>query len=408
MKVGIQVPGTFHAAQLAEQLSRRGQLQYIISSYPYWSFKRRRREVVPRSAYKSVPTILVEKGLGKLPGISPRTGPRVSRYLFDSLARYRIDTPDIFVGWPGHSSHSIQRANEKGIVTVSDADHISFPPSLWGDPEFEQLDPCEDAAADGLVFQKRTLDEEYDRFGIDSQVVDERIVRTELREYRAVDYIVVPTQYVYDTFRAVGFDEGKLRKVPLGVDTDLFSPESKSDDVFRILFVGRISLRKGVQYLLQAVDQLPNDDMELLLVGKVFDNAKDVLAEFEGVYEHVPHVPHEDLPELYRDASVFAFPSVLEGFGMVVSEAMASGLPVITTPHTCGGDLISNGESGFIVPIRDVETLQSKLEYLQGRPEEREAMGRAARRVACEHDWERYGDRMVELYRSMLSGEEAN
>jgi starch synthase len=111
--------------------------------------------------------------------------------------------------------------------------------------------------------------------------------------------------------------------------------------------------------------------------------------------------PREALLREMSEADVFVFPSLFEGFALVILEAMAAGLPVITTPNTAGPDLIEHGKEGLIVPAGDVKALQTAMESLLNDPERARAMGRAAHEKAKEYTWERYGERWEALVREV-------
>ena len=118
-------------------------------------------------------------------------------------------------------------------------------------------------------------------------------------------------------------------------------------------------------------------------------------AGYRNCFKYVPPVPHNLLNQYYGQGSVFVFPSLAEGFGLVLLEAMACGIPVITTPNTAGPDILTDGVEGFIVPIRDVEALKAKLEWCYEHPQELAEMGLAARRRAEELTWGRYRSTLV-------------
>jgi starch synthase len=99
---------------------------------------------------------------------------------------------------------------------------------------------------------------------------------------------------------------------------------------------------------------------------------------------------------------VFVFPSLFEGFGLVLLEAMAMGLPIITTPHTAGPDLISDGVEGFIVPIRSSAAIAERLDLLRREPERRQAMSERARSRSREFTWEQYGRSLAACVSSVL------
>ena len=128
---------------------------------------------------------------------------------------------------------------------------------------------------------------------------------------------------------------------------------------------------------MQAWQDLKLPNAELVLVGSnLFPTGW--LEQYKDIYCHIPSVPHLLLNQYYSSASVLVFPSLVEGFGLVILEAMACGIPVITTPNTAGADIITDRLDGFIVPIRNVEALKEKLEWCYCHPQELAEMGLAS------------------------------
>ena len=161
----------------------------------------------------------------------------------------------------------------------------------------------------------------------------------------------------------------------------------------KVLFVGGLGQRKGLSYLLKAVALLP-ESVELTLVGmKTVENCAPLNDALKR-HRWIPTLPNaEVLREMCRH-DVFVFPSLFEGFGLVLLEAMSQGLPVITTEHTAGPDLITEGESGFIVPIRSAQAIAEKLDLLARDSSLLSAMKTAARETAARHSWEQYRARL--------------
>ena len=210
-------------------------------------------------------------------------------------------------------------------------------------------------------------------------------------ECELADRILVGSTFARNAFIEEGFPAEKVIVIPYGADLERFSPERPGVEqrkTFKALFVGGIVQRKGISYLLRAYQRFKGPNTELILVGSYPDDSSP-FAPFRDDVKHTPHVPQADLPEIYRSADVFVFPSLLEGMGLVVLEAMASGLPVITTPNG-PGDLVRDGVDGFVVPIRDVDAIVEKLEYLRTHPEERLLMGQNARARAKMFTWQHY------------------
>jgi glycosyltransferase involved in cell wall biosynthesis len=222
-------------------------------------------------------------------------------------------------------------------------------------------------------------------------------------ECAMADRIIVGSEFVRQSFVDVGYDARKIVVTPYGVDTGRFTPrtEPRRDGVFRALFVGQIGQRKGMSYLLRGYEQFRRSDSELHIVGS-FGSGHEVYARYEDLYRHTPNVPQKDLPSLYQQADVFVFPSLIEGMPLVVLEAMACGIPVITTTHGAG-ELVRDGVDGFFVPIRDSEAIAARLEQLYGDPSLRERMGRNAREQALRHTWDAYAQRAADAVLSVAT-----
>ncbi|MEL7067688.1 MAG: glycosyltransferase family 4 protein [Cyanobacteria bacterium J06581_3] len=222
-------------------------------------------------------------------------------------------------------------------------------------------------------------------------------------EVKLADHIFVASSFTKQSLLSVGIDESAITVIPYGSPIDYFQPQSQLGDTFRALFVGRVGPRKGVHYLLQAWKSLNLTNAELLMVG-VNEFPEHTVAINGANYRHIPSVSHYTLNQYYNSASVFVFPSLVEGFGLVLLEAMACGIPIITTPNTAGPDIITDGVEGFIIPIRDVAALKAKLEWCYQNPQAVAEMGKAARKKAEQLTWERYrsdlGTKVKELIES--------
>lgn len=221
------------------------------------------------------------------------------------------------------------------------------------------------------------------------------------QEALEADHVLVPSDYVRDTLIARGTRAERIQVLPYGVDTSRFQPLPRGERRgFRILFVGTLSQRKGIKYLLEAVKRLRLPEAQLLLVGRQIGNPA-ALAPYAAQFRHVPHVPYHEVHRLFADADVFVYPSLHEGSAFATYEAMASGLPVIATPNT--GSVVRDGVEGFLVPPRDVEALMARIEDLYRDPARRTAMGEAARRRAEEFTWADYRRRLCAFFDGLSS-----
>jgi glycosyltransferase involved in cell wall biosynthesis len=194
-----------------------------------------------------------------------------------------------------------------------------------------------------------------------------------------------------------------MRLNPYGVDLAMFHREPKSDSTFRVLFVGTVSLQKGLPYLFEAIAGLGRPDVELLVIGALEAEMRPIIAKYEGTFRYLGAVVRRELHKHYSQASVLVLPSIQEGLALVQAQAMACGVPVIASENTGAADLFTDGVEGFIVPIRDARAIREKILTLYEDPARREQMGEAAlARVRKIGGWDDYGDRAAKYYRAAL------
>jgi glycosyltransferase involved in cell wall biosynthesis len=222
-------------------------------------------------------------------------------------------------------------------------------------------------------------------------------------ERRLADYLLAPSQFVVDCLVDAGVEAERIVQIPYAVDPSRFRPtaERASTKPFRALFVGQIGLRKGVRYLLEAWRRLDLPDAELVLVGQPDAAGRRVLRDYAGCYRWIGAVPKQQVHAWFQESSVFVFPSLAEGSALVTYEAMASGLPLITTPNS--GSVMRDGIDGYLVPPRDIDTLCVALRLLHDQPEQRERMARRARALIEEqYTWRHYRHRLAAFYQAVL------
>jgi glycosyltransferase involved in cell wall biosynthesis len=256
-----------------------------------------------------------------------------------------------------------------------------------------------------ILSQKTILEEELPRWSLPKPGgFPDWIVERELAEYALADAIIVPSRFALRTFLEHGVPADKLHVCPYGVDLSSFSRQPRQDDRFRVLFVGSVSIRKGIGYLLEAVRPLVQRNLlELWVVGAVAKEARGLLARSRDLFIHKGFVPPARLAATYSQGSTLVLPSVEDGFGRVQVEAMACGVPVIASTNTGVADLLTDGQEGFIVPIRDSRSIRERLEWMLAHPAERDRMGEAAlRRVTSIGGWEAYGAAVERTYLELL------
>jgi len=230
---------------------------------------------------------------------------------------------------------------------------------------------------------------------------DRCILDRMLRELDGADLLVCNSELTRRSFLEEGFDPQRVVAVPLGCDPTRFTPSAALPPRFTVLFVGREPTLKGLPDLIDAAAVLPRD-ARLVIAGEIDDATRQALARLTIEVVELGNVGVDDMPDLYRQASVLVLPSLSEAFGLVVLEAMAAGVPVIVSDAVGAADLLSDGVDGYIVPAGSPAEIAARLEVLIADPDRTLAMGRAARITAAEHSWDRYGDRLVQAYRQVI------
>ncbi|QZX99900.1 glycosyltransferase family 4 protein [Halobaculum rubrum] len=381
----MSVPGTFWAFRIAEAVADRGGDVVVFTSEP--AFVRS-----TDSGQATVRTIrhpfLVEQVGHQVPwpdrlvGFTGLNRPfqRWGAYLFDRAVARNLRAEraanGLFLGFAGACRDSLRRANDLGYTTAVER------------------------SSTHIRTQRELLRAEYERFGATGQPISERHVEREEQEYVAADYVVTPSEFTVESFRDQGVDAEKLVRIPFGTDVDFEPPTRGGEDTVTFLFVGHVSLRKGIQYLLPAWKQLEHPDAELVVAGRIDDAVADIVAEyaddsirFEGWVD--------DMAALYREASALVLPTLEEGSARVTYEAMAWALPVVTTSHS--GWVGTDGEHGFWVPIRDPEALADAMARLCADADLRRRLGENGRAlVEREYTWADYGERVWRAYREMV------
>lgn len=221
-------------------------------------------------------------------------------------------------------------------------------------------------------------------------------------ERELADYLLAPSDHVVECLTRAGVEAGRIVKIPYGVDPSVFRPpaEPRSATPFRVLFVGQIGLRKGVRYLLEAWRRLALRDAELMLVGEPDAAGRKLLREYAGSYRWLGLVPQHEVHRWFQQSSVFVFPSLAEGSARVTYEAMASGLPLVTTSNS--GSVMRDGVDGVLVPARDVDALCRTLKLLYEHPEVGTQMGFKARElIEQRYTWRHYRRRLAAVYRAI-------
>lgn len=225
--------------------------------------------------------------------------------------------------------------------------------------------------------------------------------------------VTTPSEAMQHELMAHGL-RSPVTTVSNGVDTDLFSPlpEVQADDNSRpltLVHVGRLSYEKRVDIVLHAFARLasghPDVNLQIIGDGPEADSLKTLAAELgvAGQVQFTGFVPHDGLPEIYRQADIFITASPIETQGLVVLEAMACGLPIVGVDALALPDLIRHGDNGFLLPPEDEKAISQATARLLSSAELRHAMGRESRRLALQHNLPEIAQTYEYLYQQVRS-----
>ncbi len=275
---------------------------------------------------------------------SPMWFKEISSVLFDFFASFMMEKCDVLHAWSSFGLHSIKKAKKQNTIVFVEK------------------------SCPHPYHQEALLKEEAHKLGIKYRGHSKWFLNRTLKEFEIADKVIVCSLYTLNSFLENGFPKEKLYNVALDSS---FEPKEKhrrnfNNKEFFVGIAGSNTLRKGFIYLLKAWKELDMPNAKLLLrtpmqelkkIPKIWD-----LIDGDASIEIIEHV--NDMEEFYQKCDLFVLPSIDEGFGMVVFEALACSLPVIITTNVGAGEFITNGKEGYIVDIRNAQQIKDKIEYL--------------------------------------------
>ncbi len=373
----------FHHFDLAHELHEMGYLERIFTCLPPWFAN---REDVPKE--KIFCNYLVQgirRILWQLPGFRRQWDAPFAVLETATYGRWvarKLPECDVFIGISGSGLHAGRLIRKRGGVYICDrcSSHIR-------------------AQNDNLV-------QEYARWGLQFRRDADFLIRNEEAEYAEADVITVPARFAKATFVSQGISADKIRVVPYGVNLEEFHPVGSppEDGTFRLLFVGQVSLRKGIPYLLEAFSKFKHPKKEMVIVGGVPPEIIPILKQLSmEKIRMVGVVPRREVKDFMSTSHALVLPSIEEGLALVQAQALACGLPVIATPNTGSEDLFTHGVEGLVIPARNPTALVEAFESLAASPAHRSELARNASLRAHEiGGWTTYAINIVAVIQEAI------
>ncbi|MEM8525748.1 MAG: glycosyltransferase family 4 protein [Bacteroidota bacterium] len=220
-------------------------------------------------------------------------------------------------------------------------------------------------------------------------------LRRKDEELSLADQVIVASSFTKSTLQHASIKLKKIQVIPYGFPKTYQSRtyQSPKNRKLKALFVGRLSQQKGLSYLFEAIAKF-SSEIELTLVGSKTTNNFDLLDEHLSKHTWLPYVRHQELLKLMREHDFLIFPSLFDGFGLVITESMSQGTPVIATQASAAPDLIENGKNGWIISSGSTDTLVQCLEHIIQDKSILEIVGKAALRRAEKRPWKQYEEEL--------------
>ena len=344
MRIAIIVHGRFFAFDLAPALLKRGHDVTVFTNYPKWAAA---RFGVPPDRVRSFTRHGLLQRLAGRTGTS-RTFESQLHSMFGSWAARELGREqwDVIYSWSGVSEEIYRSPEVSGRLKLlmRGSSHIRTQAAL--------------------------LCEEQKRAGVPIDQPSQWMIEREEREYGLADRVVVLSTFAYDTFREQGVPDSGLRIMQLGVETGVFRPAPEVTEArrarilsgarLRVLYVGHLSFRKGLADFRRMIEK-SHDRFNFRFVGMVTPEARSAVASLTSRAEFVGHRPQQELPQEYAWADLFVFPTVEDGSPVVLAQASAAGLPILTTTNCSGPDLVREGRTGWVLPIRSSQGFFDRL-----------------------------------------------
>ena len=373
MKIAIVVHGRFHAFDLAKALIARGHNVTVFTNYPKWVVKRfgLPRNCVRTFVLHGLVSKLAYRVRRRVPSFEPERWlhPMFGRWVSSRLAEERWD---VIHGWSGVSEETLLRNPSSTLrMIMRGSAHIRT--------------------------QDQILEQEEQRVGRRIDRPGPWIIAREEREYQLTDCVVVLSNFARESFCDQGFEDAKLRVLSLGASTKSFRPtpeviEARCQRIIggqplSVLFTGNLSYQKGMWDAASILRRLGKDRCRFRFVGTPTPEVKELESSIAALAEFVPRQPQHRLPSWYAQSDLFLFPTIQDGFAVVLAQAQASGLPILTTTNCCGPDLIRDGETGWVLPIRDPDAFVERLIWCDTHRDELAAMVRNSYNSFRPRDW---------------------
>lgn len=405
-KIIVAHPGRQHSFRVAEALEKNGMLyKYVTTVYDKDSSflmklvkkilrgdelnraRRRKMKYVPEEKilqfyeFEGLLLLLIRR-IDKKRNLTMRLEKHISIGFQKKLANYIIkNSVGVVISYDCNSSILFEILKEKApkVIRIIDDAHPNrnYLYKIYNEKMEASKEFVKTYEACGYLLDKKVAD----TFGNESKKADLHIVASKFSQ-KSVEYN--------------GFNNDRIILAPYGVNNTAFKPLNKVfNKKLKVLFVGEINQRKGIAQILEAAKELKDYDIEFNLVGLGKEYHSELYKPFEKYVNFCGRVSFEDLQKYYGTSHIFIFPSMGEGFGLVLLEALSAGLPIIASKNCGGPDIIREGYNGYTIEAGDTKQLIDKIMWFYNNMEKLPEMQKNAIQSVTNKTWDTYEKKLV-------------
>jgi len=395
LKIAIVVPGRWSAFELATALSERGHEVALLTNYPKWAVKRFGVDIrIVRSGWHNFIFAHAAHRLHtrcRLPLPESAIAGHFTRWAARELKGEHWDAVLICSQFAEEVLHALAGRTTLTILNRENS-HIRA--------------------------HARVLEEEERRTGISIAQPSPWAIAREEREYELVDRIRVVARFSRQTFLDEGVPADKVLCIPSGAPIEAFQPTPglleercrriRSGQPLRVIYVGAKILRKGLWDLFTIVSELHGPRFRFRVVGPESSEANGILCKLAPMAELLPKQPQRLLPHQYAWADLYILPSLEEGFPQTTAQAWANGLPILTTPNGGGLEFVTEGHTGWVLPIRTPQAFVERLRWCDAQREDLATMVQSIPQRCIPRRWGTVAEEFERVVRNYLSASSAS
>jgi glycosyltransferase involved in cell wall biosynthesis len=351
LKIAIAVPGRFDSFDLARGLIEQGHEVTLFTNYPGWAVERfgvsSRHS---RSFWIHGVLFRINWWLHRRFGI-----PYPEKQFNESFGRWAAQAVkkngpwDVIQVWSGVAEEILQELKPTGafIQLIRGSSHVRT--------------------------QSRLLEEEKSRTGVSLDRPSSWIIAREEREYALAEQVLVESSFSYNSFLSQGVSPGKVKFLTPGTQTNAFRPPKEvidarcerilSGEPLQVLYVGALSFRKGFFDVASIIKTSDPARFRFRFVGPMAPEVRPLSTTLRKYAEFIPPQPQAQLGRWYAWGDIFIFPTIEDGYALVLSQARAAALPILTTTNCAGPDLAQASKGIWVLPIRQPEAFIERLRW---------------------------------------------